>query len=446
MTIGKRVIKPKRQKLELDRLIAADYPLPEDMLCVEILIPNDLKYLYALQGFYAQMTNAWAWEGTTEDRKARAMLVLLAYTATDWEQCMNCEQLQECLQPLFDALRAQVKQDVLLSQYGTENPVGVPLPPEVTGAPLAAGSNPTCNLDIVWSQAEQLVDYSNTMITDTLEQVETATNNVELAQVITSLPILDELGADAIAGYIEVLLDGIAENYAAEFDLAYRNGLACDIFCSAKGDCEITIDKVYEILLARVTAHFGSPGETIGTIFNLLTYLVDQDIDGTVVVDTMMFLLWGGAKLINTFIQDVGTTALETIMELAVNDANNDWEILCECPEEATEPIIDPAPCSDPASSDGTNIEHLGGTRWRVTSTANFTDAGVGIKDINGAAFMVDNVAFPDTTNVSAAWSPAGAGCTFGSVVPELTPLDGALWTWQDEDVGARVEFDFLPV
>lgn len=107
MTVGKRVTKPKRQKLELDRLIAADYPLPEDMLCVEILIPNDLKYLYALQGFYAQMTNTWAWEGTAEDRQSRAMLVLLAYTATDWEQCMNCEQLIECLQPLFDAIEAR---------------------------------------------------------------------------------------------------------------------------------------------------------------------------------------------------------------------------------------------------------------------------------------------------------------------------------------------------
>jgi len=296
---------------------------------------------------------------------------------------ITCGMLTECLEPLFDNLRAQIKQDNLFEQYGTQYPAGVPLPPEALEAPLAAGSNPTCDLDIVWSQAEQLVDYSNTMITDTLEQVETATNNIELAQVITSLPILDELGADAIAGYIELLLDGVAENYAAEFDLAYRNTLACEIFCSAQGDCEITIQKVYDILLARVTGHFGTPGEALSTIGNLLSYLVDQDIDGDVVVDTLFFLLWGGAKLINSFIQDVGTTALETIMTLAVNDANSDWETLCDCPPECLfmvqadiDPTIAGGQDSGIAVTSGIEITIFATGLWRYGTGVDYDAAG----------------------------------------------------------------------
>lgn len=323
-----------RERLNIEGIkkpVADLYPVVEGLRCVELQIPDDDGYLWILAGFVAILGKSWAWRGTPEDRFARALLWQIAYAATEWTQCMNCEQLQECLQPLFDALRAQVNQDAVFREFGTENAVGVPLPEEVITAPLAPGSNPTCNLDILWSQCEQLVDYSNTMITDVLEQLETATNNIELAQVITSLPILDELGADAIAGYIELLVDGIAENYAAEYDLSYRNTLACEIFCLASENCEITIELVYDVLFARVVAHFGSPGEALSQIGNLLSYLLDQDIEGDVIVDSLMFLLWGSSKLINSFLQDVGTSALETVLNLAVNDANDDWSTLCDC-------------------------------------------------------------------------------------------------------------------
>jgi len=435
---------PRYEKGTQGKLIVQDWEVVTgypDTPLLYILTRQQAAALISLAEFLEWRTR---WENLPVDADIDAFA---SETMFNLMNPITCGMLTECLEPLFDNLRAQIKQDALFEQYGTQYPAGVPLPPEALEAPLAEGSNPTCNLDIVWAQAEQLVDYSNTMITDTLEQVETATNNVELAQVVTSLPILDELGADAIAGYIELLLDGVAENYAAEFDLAYRNGLACEIFCSAKGDCEITIQKVYDILLARVTGHFGSPGETIGTIFNLLTYLVDQDIDGDVVVDTLFFLLWGGAKLINSFIQDVGTTALETIMELAVNDANNDWETLCdECPVDATVPIFDPAPCGDPDVADGENLEFLGGSRWRATSTARVFDSGVAIKDANGAPFQVTNVTFPDGDNVFGQWTVVGSSCTVGSDPPQDTPLLGVLWTWANTSVGARVEFDFLPV
>lgn len=322
---------PVRDIEGIKQLPALEYPEVGSFRCVEVVIPDDDKYLWALAGFISLFGNSWSWSGERNDRISRAALWKMAYRLTEWAACMNCEEMQECLQPLFDALRLQINQDAVFREFGTENAVGVPLPEEVITAPLAPGSNPTCNLDILWAQCEQLVDYSNTMITDVLEQLETATNNIELAQVITSLPILDELGADAIAGYIELLVDGIAENYAAEYDLSYRNALACEIFCLASENCEITIELVYDVLFARVVAHFGSPGEALSQIGNLLSYLLDQDIEGDVIVDSLMFLLWGSSKLINSFLQDVGTSALETVLNLAVNDANDDWSTLCDC-------------------------------------------------------------------------------------------------------------------
>lgn len=321
--------------IKIPYFVAEQYPVVAGFRCVQIHIPDDPLFMALLGGLLKLPARAFNWKGTDfPTRLALASMWRDAYDFNDWDECMDCESLQECLQPLFDALREQINQDAVFREYGTENPVGEPLSPEAAETPLAPGSNPACDLDILWSQCEQLVDYSNIMITDTLEQVETATNNIELVTVITQLPIIDELGGDAIAGYVELLVDGIAENYAAEYDLAYRNGLACEIFCVCQVDCEITIDRVYGVLLSRVVSHFGSPGEALSSITNLLSYLIDQDIDGDVIVDSLMFLLWGGAKLINTFLQDVGTKALQTILFLAVNDANDDWILLCpECPD-----------------------------------------------------------------------------------------------------------------
>jgi len=430
----------------IKKLVALEYPEVTSFRCVEVKIPDDDKYLYALAGFISLLGNAWSYTGDKTDRIYRASRWRMAYRLTTWAACMNCEELRECLQPLFDALRDQVNQDAIFRQYGTENPVGVPLPPEVTTAPLAPGSNPTCDSDVLWSQCEQLVDYSNTMITDTLEQLETATNNIELAQVITSLPILDELGADAIAGYVELLFDGIAENYAAEYDLSYRNTLACEIFCLCQDDCEITIDRVYSILLARVTAHFGSPGETINTIGNLLSYLVDQDIDGDVIVDTLFFLLWGGAKLINSFIQEVGSKALETILNLAVNDANDDWVLLCDVCAQPGQPIIavDWVPMPSGMEISGEDVTEVSAGVWEVTSTELTSGAyGITIQEITGAVFELYDFSYPDGANASVHFwrDPGGTNQFDESTIGETVPCTRYGWIWTSLTPGQRVRF-----
>jgi len=315
------------------------------------------------------------------------------------------------------------------------------LPEEALTAPLAPGSNPACNFDILWAQCEQLVDYSNAMITDTLEQLETATNNIELATVITQLPIIDELGGDAIAGYIELLVDGIAENYAAEYDLSYKTTLACEIFCAGQVDCEITIERVYDILYARVVAHFGSPGEAINTIGNLLSYLLDQDIDGDVVVDTMMFLLWGGSKLINSFLQDVGTSALSTILNLAVNDANDDWILLCtECPEIVYgTPVIDIA-CSG-GYDGGTNIVDDGDGFWIITATFTDPEWSIAIKDTLDRLFVLSDITYPDGIPSSCrVWFDETENCNIDCIdEPEPAPASyNYCWIWSVEQ---RVRF-----
>jgi len=324
-------VRPLRDIENIKKLAALEYPEVVSFRCVEVVIPDDNKYLHALAGFISLLADSWSYSGARNDRIYRAALWKMALSLTTWAECMNCEELTECLQPLFDELRVQINQDAVFRQYGTEYPVGVPLPPEAYNAPLAPGSNPTCNLDILWSQSEQTIDFGNGMIEQALDLLETATNNAEAIAALTQLPIIDEFGFDALAQYAELLLDGIAENYAAAFSPEYRTEVACGIFCLASQDCEITLELLYEFFLSRVEAYWGTPIGAVTTIANVLSYMLDQDVDGTIVADAMMLIIFASAKYGNTFLGTVGTVQLEAVMELAVNDANDDWSILCDC-------------------------------------------------------------------------------------------------------------------
>lgn len=324
--------------IKIQYLQESQYPVVEGTRCVEVRIPDHDAYMPVLAGLIALATKSFNY--LRLDR-AHALAVSnqwkSAYLETDWMACMNCEELIDCIQPLLDAQTLQFKQIINFSKYGDQYPPGVPLPPGQRGRDLAAGTNATCNLDITWAQALQIVEYGVQLVRDALDLAESATNDTELLQVISSVPGLDEIGVDAIFGYVELITEGIDDNFEAQVTEAYIQGAACAIFCLAQSDCIITLDMVYGVFFSRVTSHFGGIIPAIGTLVDLFAYLVDQDIDGTIIADALLTVVFGGGALANLFLGDVGTKSLETLLKLAVDDASPDWTTLCDdCPAPPT--------------------------------------------------------------------------------------------------------------
>lgn len=319
---------PRYEKGTLGKLVVQDWDIVSgypDTPRLYILTEQQASALVALASFLQWRTR---WQNAPGDD------TLDAFASETMFNLMNpitCAMLQECLQPLFDTLRTQVNQDAIFREFGSEYPVAEPLPEEVADSPLAPGTNPTCNLDILWAQSEQTVLFSDFWVTDALQKLEGATNNAEAIAVLSQLPIIDEFGFDAIAGYAELLLDGIAENYEAAYTLAYQQEVACEIFCAAQENCEITLNLIFDVFRERVEAYYGTPIGAITSVMNIISYLLDQSIDGTIVADAMMLIIWGSARYGNTFLGTIGTAQLEATLQLAVNDANDDWSILCDC-------------------------------------------------------------------------------------------------------------------
>jgi hypothetical protein len=202
---------------------------PETRRCICIPVPDSPEHRQAFFGALIQLGYQFNWQRDPLHKAVPVSVLWMSIILEAMERfyqgdpvmCFSCEQLKECLAPLLSAQSLQIQQMINESKYGDPNPIGQPLPTTATAGNLAEGSNPTCNLDIVWAQCWQIVTYTDIVITDALELAESATNDVELLEVISSIPGLDELGIDAIFGYIELLLEGIQENYFAQVTEAY---------------------------------------------------------------------------------------------------------------------------------------------------------------------------------------------------------------------------------
>lgn len=315
----------------------------EDTQKIVVCIPNTVEWLSLFTGLVSQLRYGWYWDRTTGDLDAirdRAQRVYFEMQdqngdciVLDCDEVANCIETSEAVQ---DAIRNWLNNNYNFS--ASDYPPNIPLPASERSKDRAGVFNPDCDPDVLWAQSQQLVGWMDETITQALEAAEAASNTIEVAQVITSITGLDEVSADAVVGYGALLQDMIAENYAAGYSPTYRDNLSCEIFCAAKDDCEISIDDLFNIFKGRVEAYFGSAG-TFDVLDDVIDYLTGNVIDTVIVVDAAFFLMWGGITLANWVVGglakdvEIGTKMLNTLLKLAVNDANSDWELLCEdCP------------------------------------------------------------------------------------------------------------------
>lgn len=318
----------------------SQYPIVSGTRCVQVHIPDDPTYLHQLAGLMAMATKQFQYQNWDS---AHAAIIAQqwkdAYLETDWSECMDCEKIIECIETDEDV------QNVLKTFINNHlasldnNPVGKPLPSSATGAPL--GQNPTCDPDILWSQCLMIVKTTNDIIEDLLDKFETLTNPVELTgAALEAIPAAGDTVA-AVPNYIGLIQEFLAENYSADYTTTpitgYEDKLAADIFCVCEADCEITIDRIVNILIGRVEERFATTAPALSVLNDLAAWLIGIDTGGEVVADMAFLLVWGGLKFANFVIGGllnrprIGDGVIKAWLDLAVNDANNDWIYIVDC-------------------------------------------------------------------------------------------------------------------
>lgn len=323
----------------IKRPIASLYPTGVEMRCVEIMIPDDDSYLQILAGFVSILGKNWAWQGTPEEREARAQLWQQAYAATDWDGCMECEDVADCIETseeVQDALEQNLINNInnstgvqnalnnVYNQFGSN-----PMPGTVSGTDLIPGTV-LCDPNKTWGAIVQLIDSMHQNNIDSFEVAEVATNLAERAALIFSaVPILETLPVNEAVDYIQgIWTDDLFEAYEANDTTAYRDTLKCDLFCIAtSGDCSLSIDNVFQYFINRIS------GDAADTFAELIAYLISGTWAGTEIND----MFFAGQILLmkygNQFFGNVGIRPYQAYLEIGSRSPSDAWELICDtCP------------------------------------------------------------------------------------------------------------------
>jgi len=292
-----------------------------------------------------------------------------------------CEEMALCFQDENPALMTAVAEAIrnnptlrlavsdAISEEGGATP-GLPLS-ETASATNRLPDNVydeegDCILDNLWGGILYLVQTANRAINDFFEIIESAGNTLETATIVAeTIPAAGDYVA-AAGAFADQLQENISEGYAAAYTEEYEEQLACEIFCIAKENCDLSIDQLIEILNQRLP----DPGDF--SDFGLVMARIGSGTySGAEIADVAFYLYFTALRFGQQFGATLGIRPLTDMMSLGADFLSSDnWELLCDCPVECTPSfrIVNPVGFSGGSVSLTDNMD---GT-WTLVGTAAF--------------------------------------------------------------------------
>lgn len=337
-----------------------NFPTPADPLtrvCFVMEIPDAIEYRAAVMGQVGWLADWRCWKHNQSDysdpppiNREIAALFAEALSTARFEDCMSCEQIIACINDnpatraalaawfvaelatpgtLRDAVyNAAATAALDAGRYG----YGENLSDTAMHANLGAGFNPTCDPNITWAQCLQLVQKTNRFIVDTIESAEVASDLGEFAIWVAELPFLNLIARNTFvtsaleAG--EKLLEFTSEAYLAAYTEAKENEIACSLFCACVDDCEISVDRIFQVMHERVSQWGTFP--TFGNLADWVSWFGGVAFSGGSIVDIIFFAAYGSLKVSNFLFFEPANYLLDTIIAVASDNPSADWETLCD--------------------------------------------------------------------------------------------------------------------
>lgn len=253
-----------------------------------------------------------------------------------------------------------------------------------------------CNPDYIFHQASVLVQLIHDLTEDIFEAIEVGTNQLERADILVgAIPAagLNDTAATAFR-VADQIAEEIQEDYMGSYDEGMFDTLRCAVFCACKDDCNLSLEKTIDVYKTLLEGEI--PTDPIQAFVYVLQYIVTGDIptDANVYI---MHLLVLTAIQVGTNLLGIDFSRLANRILAAGDDADNDWEILCEdCP-----PIVyDRTPVInsnwDPTHEAGTISGPDEDGFWIITSGTRAFDEAITIMDISERSFVLSEVTYSE--------------------------------------------------
>lgn len=188
-----------------------------------------------------------------------------------------------------------------------------------------------CGNDKVFGAVTELVRYVNRAIEDAFEQIELATNSVELiAEWFDNVSIIAIVPA-TFSDLFVFIQDTLGEAYLSGYTVGLEDDMRCDYFCLFNEDCTLTVQMLFEYHYRKVTAN---PFPT--NVFELIEELNTFSTVGTLAVHISYAIaygfLWLGDLLgdLLPFLTLPTMRNIQIPLALGANNPDPDWSILCD--------------------------------------------------------------------------------------------------------------------
>jgi len=328
-------------KFSVSRFNADSAPQPEGLRCVSVFIPDDVFHLRILAGLVGLATKATNWEGEQENRDAVALLWNLAYDATDWGDCMDCGDVQNCIET-DDGVKGAIINEVnnaiqnnettinsILQMLQNQNSPGNPMTNsgDSITPPGTFETDDVCDLDKLWSGCLYLSEYLDQLITDFFEQIAELTEAAKIvAKASGAIPVLGDYIQSALE-FALALQEKVAVIYAGEQSEEVIQDIACDFFCRAQINCGLSVDDVIDVMSTRLgeisPAEFGS----------VIEVMITGTFEGVQIVEVAYLLALSAIKFGQQFGDALGVRPISDIMRIGASDPADSWMVICdECP------------------------------------------------------------------------------------------------------------------
>lgn len=323
-----------------------DY-IPEGSKPLVICVPDDPFFYGVVAGALKVALFRYYWQGTDEQIDAvTARMSQMYYEYQEQNGCMEiiCDIVADCLtegyENLINSLAGAIQNNQTLinaistavTNAGSGIP-GDPLEPEQSQRDNlpenVRDEEGDCILDNLWGAMLYTVQSGNRVITDFFEVLEVASNTLESMEIVSkAIPAAGDY-ISAAAGFADQIGEVIAEGYAGAYTEAYEQSLACDLFCVARTNCELSIDAIIDVINARLSAPMD-----LADFGEIMTGIASGEWVGDEIADVAFLTYFAALKFGQQFSDTIGIRPLSVIMSLGADQlASDNWEVLCDCPE-----------------------------------------------------------------------------------------------------------------
>lgn len=231
-----------------------------------------------------------------------------------------CDLVLNCIQT-----NPEIQQEI--ARYSNSSSITEVTPEQQVILDTDLFDNPvTCNNDQIFGMTTQLASFLNATSEDILEIFVTAfAVPGRLGDIIEAIPVVETLPFDDILQFLEKLATQVNDAYQAAYDTQIAEDIACDLFCIAQSNCELTLEQARDYFQGRFTnAVSNTDFFTIVNDIIANNWLGEQSIwvMHWLILDTIIF----GGEILGIDVNRIVTT-----IATFYNDPNPDWSLLCNC-------------------------------------------------------------------------------------------------------------------